>query len=156
MGVTCAIQNEPEWARFCEGVLERPALPHDARFASNTSRVAHRDELNQLITATFAQHSAETVESRLPAARIAFGGVNTVAEFLEHPVLRGRDRWRETPTETGNVEALLPPIDLSVEPRMGPAPALGAHTEQIIAELGRDPQNVGETGCGTDWFERLT
>jgi itaconate CoA-transferase len=140
--ILIAIQNEPEWARFCETVLDQPALPHDARFASNTLRVAHRDELNQLITASFAQHSTETLEARLTSARIAFAGVNTIAEFLEHPVLRGRDRWRETPTETGNVKALLPPIDLGAEPRMGAVPALGAHTEQILAELGRDPQTL--------------
>ena len=137
--VLIAIQNEPEWARFCELVLERPDMAKDRRFASNTLRVAHRDELNELITAGFAELSTTALESRLTTARIAFAGVNTVTEFLDHPVLQARNRWRQTPTETGPVDALLPPLDLGVEPRMGPVPALGAHTRQILAELGRDP-----------------
>jgi itaconate CoA-transferase len=137
-----AIQNEPEWARFCEGVLARPDTASDPRFASNNLRVAHRDEVNELIAAHFAKMSTSTLESRLTAARIAFAGVNTVAEFLEHPVLRERNRWRTVQTETGDVQALLPPIGFGFEPRMDPVPALGSHTGQILAELGRDPQTL--------------
>ena len=140
--ILLAIQNEPEWTRFCEVVLQRPELAQDTRFTSNTLRVTHRGELNEMIAASFGQHSTHSLESRLTQARIAFAGVNTVSEFLEHPVLRDRDRWRDTLTETGTVKALLPPIDLGVEPRMGPVPALGEHTEQILAELGRAPDSL--------------
>ncbi|UNB56342.1 MULTISPECIES: CaiB/BaiF CoA-transferase family protein [unclassified Mycolicibacterium] len=140
--ILIAIQNEPEWQRFCGEVLDRPELIHDARFVSNNLRVAHREELNEVITQCFGAHPTNTLEARLTAARIAFSGVNTVSEFLNHPVLRGRDRWRDTLTESGTVKSLLPPIDLGVEPRMGPVPALGEHTGQILAELGRDPNSL--------------
>ena len=137
-----AIQNEPEWTRFCEEVLDSPDAARDPRFASNNLRVAHRHEVNEMIAAHFAEMSTSTLESRLTAARIAFAGVNTVAEFLEHPVLRERNRWRTVQTEAGDVQALLPPIEFGCEPRMDPVPALGAHTGQILAELGRDPQSL--------------
>jgi crotonobetainyl-CoA:carnitine CoA-transferase CaiB-like acyl-CoA transferase len=107
--------------------------------------VAHRDELNAVISAGFAELSTQALESRLTNARIAFAGVNTVAEFLEHPVLQARDRWRETATEAGPVRALLPPIDLGVEPRMDAVPALGEHTDKILAELGRDPTTLAKS-----------
>ena len=40
---------------------EQPALATDPRFSANADRVAHREELDALITAAFATHSAEQV-----------------------------------------------------------------------------------------------
>lgn len=134
--ILIAIQNEPEWARFCATVLQRPDLAQDPRFASSTLRVAHRSEVNAVITEVFAALPSPELEERLTAARIAFAGVNTVSEFLEHPVLDARNRWRSVHTENGPIRALLPPLDLGVEPRMDPVPALGEHTAAILAELG--------------------
>ncbi|AWT52959.1 CaiB/BaiF CoA transferase family protein [Mycolicibacterium smegmatis] len=131
-----AIQNEPEWARFCTTVLGRPEVAEDPRFASNTQRVANRADVNALISEVFSSHPTDELESRLTEARIAFAGVNTVSEFLDHPVLAARDRWRSVETENGPVRALLPPLDLGTEVRMDPVPALGAHTAAILAELG--------------------
>jgi itaconate CoA-transferase len=134
--VLLAIQNEPEWLRFCEQVLDRPELVGDPRFASNTARVAHRDELNALIAAVVAARGTRDLESMLVRAGVAFAGVNTVSEFLEHPVLARRNRWREVDTERGPIRALLPPIDFGIEPVMGPVPSVGEHTRAVLAELG--------------------
>ncbi|ORA33985.1 CaiB/BaiF CoA transferase family protein [Mycobacterium aquaticum] len=151
--ILLAIQNEPEWGRFCHLVLERPDVAEDSRFESNTRRVAHRAELNQIVAEQFLNLSGSQLEARLAEARIAFAGVKTIAEFLDHPVLSGRDRWREVVTEAGAIRALLPPISLGAEPRMDPVPALGQHTTQILRELGRDPRTLekcvaGLTDCG--------
>jgi itaconate CoA-transferase len=140
--ILLAIQNEPEWGRFCEIVLRRPDVARDPRFASNTQRVTHRSEVDAIIAQQFSRLPAPQLEALLADARIAFAGVNTVAEFLDHPVLAGRGRWREVATEAGSIRALLPPISLGAEPRMDPVPALGQHTAQILAELGRDPQTL--------------
>lgn len=140
--VLLAIQNEPEWARFCEIVLEKPGLATDPRFASNTLRVEHREDLNPIITAAFAARTTTELQERLTRARIAFAGVNTVAEFLDHPVLAGRDRWRTVATETGDIQALLPPIGFDTEARMDPVPALGAHTESVLRELGTETDDI--------------
>jgi len=137
-----AIQNEPEWHRFCHRVLSRPELVDDPRFCSNTARVAHRRELNDAVSAVFATRSSADLERDLKQAQVAFAGVNTVAEFLDHPVLAARDRWREVDTERGPIRALLPPIDFGAEPMMGPVPALGEHTEAVLAELGHAPTSV--------------
>lgn len=140
--VLISIQNEPEWARLCTEVLELPEAAEDPRFASSTLRVAHRDEVNDMVAKAFAALSTPQLETRLTAARIAFAGVNTVSEFLAHPVLAERDRWRTVETENGPVQALLPPIDLGVEPRMGAVPALGQNTDAILTELGHHPSAV--------------
>lgn len=136
--VLIAIQNEPEWSRFCSVVLLAPDVAEDSRFTSSTLRVAHRAEVNAIIAKAFAMVDTPELEARLTAARIAFAGVNTVGEFLEHPILAARDRWRTVETENGPVPALLPPLDLGVEARMDPVPALGDHTAAILAELGHD------------------
>jgi itaconate CoA-transferase len=140
--VLIAVQNESEWARFCTVVLERPELAADSRFATNTLRVAHRDELTPVISDRFALLSTSTLEAKLVAARVAFAGVNTVMEFLDHPVLAQRGRWRTVQTEAGSVKALMPPLDFGGEPRMDPVPALGEHTRDLLGELGRDSSAI--------------
>ena len=62
-------------------------------------------------------------------------------EVWSHPQLKARDRWREVGTAKGFVPALLPPGG-DGETRMDPVPALGQHTESILAELGFGPDDV--------------
>jgi crotonobetainyl-CoA:carnitine CoA-transferase CaiB-like acyl-CoA transferase len=66
----------------------------------------------------------------------------TPEEFTRHPQLRARDRWRRVLTPGGDIEALLPPVQVAgQEPVMGPVPALGEHTEAVRAELGISSPN---------------
>ena len=55
------LQNEREWVRFCNDVLERPDLLDDARFSSNSGRVQHREALDAAITSAFVRYSADDV-----------------------------------------------------------------------------------------------
>src|SRR5690606_6209275 len=115
------------------------------RFATNPLRVANRDELEEIVAARFAELDAAAATALLDRAGIANAGVNTVAEFLDHPVLRERGRWREVDTPGGPVRALLPPIMFAgLEPRMGPVPAVGEHTAAVLAELGRTPEEIAD------------
>ena len=52
--VFLGVQNDREWAILCTRILGRPELVTDARFATNTDRVAHRDELTAIISAALA------------------------------------------------------------------------------------------------------
>ena len=47
--VFLGIQNEQEWKKFCEVVLERPELAKNDRFARNSDRLANRDALDEEI-----------------------------------------------------------------------------------------------------------
>lgn len=134
--ILLAIQNEPEWKRLCDIVFDDPALALDPRFASNTLRVAHRDAINESVAHHFSRLDTAELTDRLNRALIAFAGVNTVSEFLDHPVLAGRDRWRPVETEAGPIRALLPPIGLGSEARMDPVPALGEHSVEVLRGLG--------------------
>lgn len=141
--VFIGLQNEREWARFCTDVLERIDLLTDARFGSNARRVENRAELDATITESFARHSAAEIIARLEAAQIANARMNTISEFLEHPQLSSRNRWRHVESPAGTLRALVPPFGFAdLEPRMGSIPSLGEHTVAILKELGIDETTI--------------
>jgi itaconate CoA-transferase len=135
--VMLGIQNEREWAKFCDVVLGQPALATDERYNNNTKRLAARDEMIALITGIFSKMTAEQVVAKLDAAGIANARMNTPLEVWDHPQLKARNRWREVETPAGNIAALLPPVTSSnYEVRMDKVPKIGEHTDRILAELG--------------------
>jgi itaconate CoA-transferase len=135
--VFIGIQNEREWLAFCHAILRRGELAADPRFASNTGRVAHNDTLTTIIDDSLADRSADEVSLALDAAGIANARLRAPGELTRHPQLRARRRWRTVPTPGGDIEALLPPVQIAGQaPVMGPVPALGEHTEAIRAEFG--------------------
>ena len=137
------IQNEREWERFCEAVLEHPAMAKDERFATNSGRVANREALDKEIEGVFKRLSAEEVIERLEEAQIANARMRTVHDFLDHPQLEARDRWREVDSPAGPLRALLPPATMSgVEPTMAAVPEVGEHTDRILAELSYDEEGI--------------
>jgi crotonobetainyl-CoA:carnitine CoA-transferase CaiB-like acyl-CoA transferase len=143
--VYLGLQNEREWARFCADVLEQPSLATDPRFSANAERVANRAALDALITASFAAFSADQVVAQLDAAQIANARMNTVQEFLDHPQLAARHRWREVESSAGPIRAMVPPFGFSdVEPKMGSIPVVGEHTDAILGELGYDAMTIAK------------
>ena len=139
--VLFSIQNEREWAALCEQFLGQPGLVTDPRFATGSARVAHREELNAIVAERFGELGGNEVTKLLDAAGIANAGVNDMTEFLAHPVLTGRNRWRDVRIPGGAVvPALLPPVDLAgTVPRMAAVPTAGEHTDSILAGLGYSP-----------------
>ena len=134
--VFLGIQNDREWAAFCALVLLDPARASDPRFLDNPNRVAHRADLHSLIDACFSGLTAAEIVDRLDRAGIANARLRTVAEFAAHPQLAKRDRWREVATPVGPVRAFRPPVESRhTESTLGPVPALGEHTESILAEV---------------------
>jgi itaconate CoA-transferase len=141
--VMLGLQNEREWQVFCSRVLEQPDLANDPRYDSNARRNLARAELRALIVERFSSMTADQVSGKLDAAQIANARVNTMAEVWEHPQLKARERWVEIDTPAGPVPALLPPgVATPVGARMDPVPALGQHTDAILAELGLDDRGI--------------
>ena len=141
--VYLAIQNQREWTRFCSDVLETPGLVDDMHFATNSSRIEHRVELERILVERFASLSSEELIARLDRAQIANSRMNTVDELAEHPQLVDRGRWRTIGSPAGPLRALLPPVIMeAVEPVMNPVPAVGEHTDAILRELGIDEGTI--------------
>ena len=141
--VMFGIQNEREWASFCSRVLEQPDLATDPRYDNNTKRTAARVEVVALIEGVFARLTAEQVVARLDAAGIANASLNSPEEVWNHPQLQARGRWREVGSEVGAIPAVLPPASFQgVEPRMGPVPRIGEHTDAILADIGYTAEEI--------------
>ena len=131
------IQNEREWESFCDTVLDQPDLVHDRRFGSNSERVANLDDLHEEIEATLKDLPSGEAIKRLEAAKVANARMRTIRDFLDHPQLEARNRWREVESPAGPLNALLPPATMhGTEPAMSPIPTVGEHTDKILAELG--------------------
>jgi itaconate CoA-transferase len=141
--VMLGLQNEREWLTFCRHVLMQPEIATDERFASNSKRVAARQALRSIILETFAALTGEQVLERLDKAQIANAHMNDMQDVWRHPQLKARGRWTEVGTPAGAIPALLPPgaTDAFV-PRMDAVPALGQHTDAILAELGWSDDDI--------------
>jgi itaconate CoA-transferase len=141
--VMLGLQNEREWAQFCEIVLENPALAQDDRFDRNFKRNEKRIELLEIIDACFSQITAEQLIARLEKAQIANARLNDMEGLWEHEQLKARHRFTEVNTPNGNIAALLPPgLNDSYDYRMDPVPAVGEHTNAILKELGMSSTEI--------------
>jgi formyl-CoA transferase len=83
-----SIQNDHEWKALCDGVLGRPELASDPRFATNVRRVQVRVETDASVARTFASLDATELVERLSRAEIAFAMVNDLHGLSSHPHLR--------------------------------------------------------------------
>jgi itaconate CoA-transferase len=141
--VYLGLQNEREWKKFCEVVLENPGLATDPRFDSNAKRVQNRAQLDQAMREVFRKLSAAEIIARLESAQIANARQNTVQEFVEHPQLKARGRWSAVDSPAGSLPALLPPVTMeNVDTVMNEVPALGQQTDAILDELGFDGETI--------------
>ena len=135
--VFLGVQSDREWAVLCREVLGRPDLVEDERFARNTERVAHDDQITAVVEAALATRPVDDVVRTLEGLGLACARMRTPQEFHDHPQLAARDRWREVATPGGPVRTLLPPVVVEGrEAAMGAVPALGEHTDAVRREFG--------------------
>lgn len=135
--VLFAVQNDREWASFCEIVLEQPELSQSEPFMNNSNRLKNREILKDIILRTFSHYTQNEIILRLEQAKIANANVNTLADVWKHPQLKARQRWTEVETPVGKISALKP-VGLSHPDdfQMTKVPSVGEHTESILQELG--------------------
>jgi len=135
--IVIAIQNDREWASFCERVLDEEHLAIDERYATNSARVANRTELELRVSESLARLGLEQATALLDEARIAYGQMRLPHELVTHPQVTGRDRLVTFPSPVGPITALPSPANPFDEGEaLGPIPVVGEHSQTILAELG--------------------
>ena len=126
--------NDPAWHRLC-GELGDTALAADPRFASNTSRVEHRDSLIPLLEAHFIRGTVTDWVDRLEAADVAVSPIQKLNEVMVHPQVLANGMVIEAEGEDGDMVPLLGmPFKLADHspPRKKAARMLGADTYEIL------------------------
>ena len=127
-----SIQNEREWLRLCSDVLDQPDLTQNPKFDSNVHRVENRNSLDAIMNGVFNQYSIDKIAEKLQAAQIAFGRLNDMDVFTQHP----QNRFVSVRTSSGDVQLLSPgAIVNGILPRLGDVPDLGQHSAAIRAEF---------------------
>ena len=145
--VTLAVGNEEEWRRFC-GVIERPELLTDERFAAYPARYANRQELDGIVTEWTILLQPYEVFGRLESAGIAAGPIVGGEGILEEPQLTARGYFQEVDQpEAGTFPIKTRPMKFSKTDGTiyMPAPMLGQHNEYILGDmLGLTPDRIAE------------
>lgn len=134
--VFLGIQNEREWARFCEDVLSQPDLADHPDFSSNSLRTQNVEQLRDIIESVFSGITVAEALGRLDAAAIANAELRSMRSIGDHPQLAARDRWIDIETPGGPVRVQRPPVTSREQTvRIGPVPDIGEHTAAIRAEV---------------------
>ena len=132
--VLISIQNEREWQRLCELVLDEPALATQPEFASNTRRVTNRKRLEERVEASFAALPREAMIDKLTTARIAFGRLSDLDDLIAHP----QNRLISVQTSAGQIEMLAPGAVINgTQQAYGEVPALGSDDAALRAEFSQ-------------------
>jgi formyl-CoA transferase/CoA:oxalate CoA-transferase len=143
--VVITVGSDKQWPLFCDVIGLGPEVRDDARFATNQARLAHRAELIPLIQARLKDISSAELLSKLRAAEIPCGPINTVPDTLADEHYRQRENVVEMvhPRE-GAVKSLANPVHLADTPpsyRL-PPPMLGEHATAILTELGYRAEEI--------------
>jgi crotonobetainyl-CoA:carnitine CoA-transferase CaiB-like acyl-CoA transferase len=135
--VILGLQNEREWATFCDKVLRRPEVRTDPRFVSMAARRENREALTAMTEDCFSTMTSVEAAALLDEAGIANGRLNQPIDAWNHVQFEARDRWREINTEAGPVRGLLPPFTFTdQEAATGDVPSVGQHTTAVLTEIG--------------------
>ena len=130
--------NQANWERICE-VLGHPEWRADPRFASNSERMAHLDELVERINAVVRTRSRADWQAAFDAAGVPAGPVHSIGEALSHPQTLARGMVVETVhPQAGPTRGVGCPIHFSATPTPAStaAPLLGQHTRELLREAG--------------------
>ena len=138
-----AIGNNGQFARFCEAAGHAD-WASDPRFATNTLRVKHREVLvPQMEVVTRTRTTAEWI-ALLEDKAVPCGTINDSAQAFDDDQVKARGLAVSLPRDAGDgivqIIGVASPLRLQATPpvlRLAP-PALGQHTDEVLAELGID------------------
>ncbi|WP_081924774.1 CaiB/BaiF CoA transferase family protein [Pseudonocardia halophobica] len=141
----CVVEarDDEDWHRLAEVT----GLPDEPDLRTLDGRLAHREEIEKQLAAWTAERAPEEVAALLQAAGVPAAGMLRLPDELTHPQLVARDSFHTLahPLLSAPVPAAARIARFSgvPDPDLGPAPAPGEHTREIVRSLlGRDDRQV--------------
>ena len=145
------LSSPDKFWRSLLAAIDRTDLVEDERFATRATRIAHREDIQELLDGAFATGPRTHWLQRLWDNDVPAAPINTLAEVVEEPQIQhlGLVQEVEHPTE-GSMRLLGSGVNLHGTPtRLGAAPVAGEHTGEVLAELGL-PENFLDVPAGDD------
>jgi crotonobetainyl-CoA:carnitine CoA-transferase CaiB-like acyl-CoA transferase len=137
--IILAIGNDGQFAKFCTAI-GLDDLPSNPDFATNPARVANRAKLREHIIEALKTFDRDPLLAKLEAASVPASPINTIGEMFADPQTIARGMRLDLDDGHGNLlPSVRAPMVMSGTPLVyeRPAPRLGEHTEEILAELER-------------------
>jgi crotonobetainyl-CoA:carnitine CoA-transferase CaiB-like acyl-CoA transferase len=130
--ILIAVQNQREWSRLCDQVLQKPGLANNKKVIDNVARLANRQFLDSEIEDILSSLPRDEVRRRLIDAKIAFGAVNTIEDVVNHPALNKI----QVDTPQGRIDVMAPPSTVKGEAvDILSVPEIGQNNELIRLEF---------------------
>lgn len=136
--------NQANWERIAR-LVDAPELIGDARFVTNSARMANREELARLLGEHLRTRTTADWLAALDAAGIPAGPINDIAHMSTDPQVRAREMIVELEHPVaGCTKALGVPVKFGATPGniRRPAPTYGQHTREVLQQHGFDAAEI--------------
>ena len=142
--IQVVMMNPDQYERFCRAVGD-DTLAADPRFATNDARLANYDDFRARVERTLTTGTTAEWQERFERAQIAAGPVYEFDEVFADPQIKHLGLVTEVEQPGyGKARMLGFPVRASATPAAirRPAPLLGEHTAEVLAELGISAEEI--------------